>query len=209
MNKENLQKMADYIRTIPQAKFDMLLFRGGLDRETPECNSIGCVIGHCTVLDRERFQEIVASLHEDEKRGNQHFTDWSTLYTGMVIGTNEWRWCFSAIWGDYDNSSEGAARRIEYLIKKGLPENWDDQMSGLADLSYLNTSRTITEILKEADLAPNVEALEVLSKEILDDKANYSPAEIEFSKEHMAGLREKLIDKMSEECGLKDIVIKS
>jgi hypothetical protein len=40
--------------------------------------------------------------------------------------------------GDDDgyNTSQGAAARIEYMLKNGIPENYNDQILGKASLCY-------------------------------------------------------------------------
>jgi len=43
-------------------------------------------------------------------------------------------------WKFIDNTSKGAAQRIRYFLEYGLPENWKEQMTGKAPLSYLETN---------------------------------------------------------------------
>lgn len=116
MNKENLLKMADFIEKVPQEMFDISKYRRS-NKSSPICNSIGCVIGHCTELDPEGVEEF-----RDES-GDIDFKEWSEHFTGL-INLKEWRWCFSAYWEDLDNTPTGAAKRIRYLVKYGLPEGW-------------------------------------------------------------------------------------
>jgi hypothetical protein len=130
MNKENLQRMADYIRTVPREKFDMLEFRGGEGKKA-ECDSVGCVIGHCTVLDAENIKARFTDVD-----GEIRFAIWSEEFTGLSLHRSGWDWCFSADWIYIDNTPEGAALRIEWLIENGLPEDADEQMIGAAKLCY-------------------------------------------------------------------------
>ena len=129
MNKENLQRMADYIRTIPQGKFDMQVWRNGQE-EKAECDSVGCVIGHCTVLDAENIEKFIGFWDKID------FDTWSEFFTGIDTGSAKWYWCFDADWHYRDNTPEGAALRIEWLIKNGVPENWKSQLNGEAALCY-------------------------------------------------------------------------
>ena len=129
MNKENLQKMADYIRTVPQEKFGMQMYRSTY-QATPECSSVGCVIGHCTILATEPLPMMVG--HEDRI----DFENWSQQFTGLDFERDEWEWCFGGRWVEGDNTPEGAALRIEWLIKNGLPENWEEQAEGYEPLCY-------------------------------------------------------------------------
>lgn len=132
MNRENLQRMADYIRTVPQRSFAMDTYRGPLDTQGPKCNSVGCIIGHCTILDADLINEL---LHES--CGSVYaFAKWSFLFTGLSDSEDSWYWCFGWRWAHSDNTPTGAADRIEWLLENGLPENWRAQMSGDAPLCY-------------------------------------------------------------------------
>lgn len=126
MNKENLQRMADYIKTIPQEKFDMGLFRDG-DRRTHECNSVGCIIGNCTILDNEPLPR-----YND---GSIDFQKWSINFTG-ITNTHHWNWLFGGSLRYIDNTTLGASKRIEHYIKNGLPDNWREIMYGSDPLPY-------------------------------------------------------------------------
>lgn len=47
VNVVNLQRMADHIRTVSQEMFGMSFYRADDDFFRHECNSVGCIIGHC------------------------------------------------------------------------------------------------------------------------------------------------------------------
>ena len=125
MNRENLQKMADYIRAIPQDRFDMELYRKG-QHKTPECDSVGCIIGHCTMLDTEPLPRSLG--------GKIMFVEWSYRFT--LLDLKSWFWCFDSNWEKTDNTPEGAALRIEWLLNHGLPEDFFKQMYGEAPICY-------------------------------------------------------------------------
>jgi hypothetical protein len=128
MNIPNLLKMAEYIATVPQEMFDMEQYRDEFDERYPKCNTVGCVIGHCTVLDR---------LENIPTFNNKIcFVQWSQEFTGINVSSEEWDWCFSWKWAQSDNTPTGASKRIKYLIEHGLPENWKEQMNGEAELIY-------------------------------------------------------------------------
>lgn len=126
-NKENLLKMADYIETVPQEKFGMELCRSGYEN-TPECTSIGCIIGHCTVLDTEPLPR-----YSD---GGIDFYKWSKSFIGIGSWTNDWDYLFASSWAMIDNTPTGAAKRIRHYVENGLPENWRSIMYGNAPLPY-------------------------------------------------------------------------
>lgn len=131
MNRENLQKAADYIRTIPQEMFNMDRMRDWGDDFTHECKTVGCVIGHS-----------VAIFPWDQI---PKFRDGSIIYSEFSIAFFQlnpakdvaaWAWCFGPNWSVIDNTPKGAALRIEWLIKNGLPKNHFDQYMGSAPLCY-------------------------------------------------------------------------
>ena len=121
MNRPNLQRMADYIRTVHTEKFNMYSYREGnhsVEFLSPECNTVGCVIGHCTILDIDNLPK------NKDGSGTILFASWSETFTGLDVMSTEWDWCFSYYWSFVDNTPSGAARRIEYLLKNGVPENF-------------------------------------------------------------------------------------
>lgn len=127
MNKENLQRMADYIRKIPQEMFSMDDYRKG-QRVLPECDSVGCVVGHCTILDADNIMRFIDSAGEID------FERWAKWFAN--INSACFSWCFSYKWVNVDNTPTGAAARIEWLIYNGLPENWIEQTRGEAQICY-------------------------------------------------------------------------
>lgn len=149
MNRTNLQKMADYIKTIKQEVFSMENYRNNefdltffKELKSHKCNTVGCVIGHCIELDS------LVNIPLRKDTGDIDFTLWSEQFTGLSNAkyAREWAWCFSGEWYGVDNTPEGASRRIEYLLRMGLPENWRSQMMGNAPLSYMAEEWIVTEI---------------------------------------------------------------
>ena len=70
------------------------------------------MLGHAAVL-----------FHEDAKTGG-----WGD-FSGGVFGTTNlseiWTFIFSSRWCKFDNTVEGACRRIELFLEKGVPLIWD------------------------------------------------------------------------------------
>lgn len=129
MNKKNLIKMADYIETIPQEVFDMEEYRQQkLDNSEPKCKSIGCIIGHCTILDKNPLPR--------RSNGEIEFWEWSEEFTGICYLSDEWDYLFGCKWKNTDNTPTGAADRIRYFVVRGLPFDWHEQMTGWTPLSY-------------------------------------------------------------------------
>jgi len=129
MNRENLNKMADYIETIPQEKFNMATYRTG-ESIKHECDTVGCVIGHCTVLDKNPLPM--------DYIGDIAFYAWSKEFTGLDPDSSEWAYLFASEWEDMDNTPTGAASRIRHFLENGLPQDGREQMEGYAPLSYMS-----------------------------------------------------------------------
>jgi hypothetical protein len=128
MNRKNLQRMAEYIRSIPQNRFDMSVFREDDKDNGHECQSVGCAIGHCTALDTRPLPKDL---------GNSIlYNTWLHGFTGIEMYTEEYYWCFGQYWDLTDNTPEGAALRIEWMLKNGVPPNYIMQMRGKAKLCY-------------------------------------------------------------------------
>ena len=133
MKRENLQRMADHLKTnVKQENFHMGKYRGFYDFINPECGSVGCPVGTCTVLDAEN---VIENFTNSE--GEIDFLAWSKDFTGMYWGEYEWSWCFGSTWSKTDNTPTGAALRIEWLLNYGLPADWDCQMRGDDELCYM------------------------------------------------------------------------
>lgn len=131
INKENLLRMADHIEKVPQEMFDMDIFRSG-SLNPRECKSVGCVIGHCTILDTEKN---IGKFRYSW--GGINFFEWSKGFTGINDEADDiWQYLFGEIWVFSDNTPAGAAARIRYFVENGLPETWQEEMRGNAPLSY-------------------------------------------------------------------------
>jgi len=127
LNIKNLEEMADFIETVPSKFFNMYRFRKGWE-VTPECDSVGCIIGHCTVLDKRPLPRLL--------NGDIYFYSWAEEFTGLPMRSSASRYLFSPDWADTDDTPKGAAKRIRFFLKNGLPNDWLEQIFGEAPLSY-------------------------------------------------------------------------
>lgn len=143
MNRENLAKLADYLHTLPDdyAKFDMATYIGRDSRHSatvddtpelrqyllnndglPDCGSVACAVGHGPAAH-------IFMLPDELTGGWGDGPQWSS-YVERVFGfppdSDEFRWLFSPEWARQDNTPQGAAKRIDYLLANGLPEGWDE-----------------------------------------------------------------------------------
>lgn len=129
MNETNLMKMANHIETIPQEDFNMRRFRkGGLSKKI-ECNTVGCAVGHCTILDTENIKKNFM-----DEYCNVEFLYWSKVFTDLY--DDQWEYLFSYAWVNIDNTPQGTANRIRYIVKHGFPKNIYEQLNGYDKLSY-------------------------------------------------------------------------
>lgn len=128
-NMANLQRMADYIKDIPQAKFDMLHFRIGQSK-TIATDSVSDILGHCTIL-HNSSDPIPRDIH-----GDISAVLWSQVFTGIPRDTATWEYLFGSLWKYSDNTPKGASLRIEYYINNGLPRSWREELEGNVKLSY-------------------------------------------------------------------------
>lgn len=115
MNLTNLKKMFNHVLlNVPEKKIKMVSYRTG-DYDKHACDSTGCVIGHCTILDE--WENI--PIHHDRI----NFRLWSEKFTGLYCESLKWKWCFRSIW---PNKKEQILLRIKYLIdNQAIPEDWN------------------------------------------------------------------------------------
>lgn len=132
MNRDNLLKLATYLLSGNlKADFDMSVYTCGdhFQSSTPlsmrtTCGTVGCAVGHGP------YAGIPKKSAEDwQTYGYRAF--------GVLPLSPEFNWMFSADWANTDNTPEGAARRILYTLRKGVPDDAYAQMYGFTELCYL------------------------------------------------------------------------
>ena len=106
MNKDNLIKLANYLlSSVPQEEFDMYDFRS-------PCGTMGCAIGHGPESGIPKFP-------------GETWAEYCVRAFGVTRG-HSWDWCFDGEWRYHDNTPQGAAVRILYLVEHGAPPaDWD------------------------------------------------------------------------------------
>ena len=108
MNKQRLSDAADWAeKNIPPEMFDIEFTRKG-DKESPVCNTIGCMVGHLTAIDADNVSE-----NYTVKKLSINFMDWSQDY--FDIDDIEWYYLFSAKWAKQDGTLNGAIERMRSL----------------------------------------------------------------------------------------------
>ena len=130
MNLINLKRMFNHILlNVPKKNLVMKYFRDG-DEISHECDSVGCIIGHCTILD-----DLENLSFKDD--GKIDFFKWSEEFTGLTPywGKWEWNWCFSSYWND---DKEQILLRLKYIIdNQSVPEDWDRNSDYILPLQKL------------------------------------------------------------------------
>jgi hypothetical protein len=135
---ENLRLLAQYLRK-SRSKFDMEVYaalpnNNGLDKDlspdqVTQCGTVCCAAGSGPKLAKKytQFEPLVTE------------TDWRP-YIERVYGvkefSSEWYWMFGYGWYFTDNTRLGAAKRIEWYLENGVPDDWGDQMHGEVPLVY-------------------------------------------------------------------------
>ena len=120
MNTQKLEKLVSYLLSGNlKAEFDMYSFtdwgRSCMTNGATDCGTVGCAIGHAPFLG-EGF----------EKSRDESWNDYSLRVLGIDHNSVEWKWCFGSDWTQFDNSPEGAAKRIQYLLDgKRIPEEFE------------------------------------------------------------------------------------
>lgn len=137
-HEKNFKKLSSYLRTLPEdyEHFDMGVFfdRPGVlyvnydspSDITPEmynqCGTVACAVGHGPAAGITGFDGYW-SEYAEEAFGAIPVD--LTLENGSIVFV----WCFGSQWSNSDNTPLGAADRIDYMLSKGIPEDYVDILS--------------------------------------------------------------------------------
>ncbi|WIC41419.1 hypothetical protein MA9V1_155 [Chryseobacterium phage MA9V-1] len=126
MNIANIQRAIDHLKTIQPEHFDMTAYRDVRDQYEPQCNSVGCIVGHCTILDNDN---IYANFIE--RNDTIMFTEWSCNFFGIGLLSKTWDYMFSCTWADAPktNTIEHAIYRMERIIAGYKPGQIDEEFA--------------------------------------------------------------------------------
>jgi hypothetical protein len=115
--RSNLKKLAIYLSTKrPSQRFNMTVYSryrksGGpindprKQKSVPECNTICCALGN--------------GIRAGVSAGR--CDDWHEYSYKFVNNEDQYDWLFNYNWVYYDNTPKGAAYRIGYFLKCGIP----------------------------------------------------------------------------------------
>lgn len=116
MDKVNLTRMRDHLLTLDEDSFDMYNYSQDVSFITNikqlECNSVGCILGHCAILDKENvFKNFI----------NYEFINyekWAENFIKISSDSLKYKFLFSSFWADYDNTLKGAIERINVVLSE-------------------------------------------------------------------------------------------
>ena len=146
LQRENLNRLADHLWNLPRSRtrFDMEQyadirgsdcrvatpgqFRAVIDRY-PSCNTVACAAGHLVMLEGV-----------SPPRRGEEWSGYILRLTGIDIEGPRtmavFHWLFHANWSSVDNTPRGAAQRIWWFLRYGLPNDVYSQMNGKAPRCY-------------------------------------------------------------------------
>ena len=143
MNKKNLFQLAKgLLSKIPyeidpdDTEFSMRAFTKGYE-DAPFCNTVGCAVGW-------------APFYGIEKSLNENFRAYSSR---QLCNSNfkVWEFMFGGNWYEFDNTKEGAGKRILFVLLHWTPET-DDLYKNYVSVElykFLNVGQTIEELEKQ------------------------------------------------------------
>lgn len=129
LNLVELKRWRDYLANVPDELVELEYYRKG-QKKSPICDSVGCVVGHCTGLYQEN------ELPRD-RYGLIDFNLFSFNLLGVVsTSENVWKFLFDSEWGyNYNPETWGtqksfALHRMDYVLKHGdAPDYWNYNMT--------------------------------------------------------------------------------
>ncbi len=122
--RANLKRLAEYLLSKKlRAKFNMETYADSMHEfYGTSCGTVGCAIGHGPYAGIAKYPK-------------ESWIEYSDRAFGSVVHFSDW--LFSDKWAKTDNTPRGAALRIKYTLKHGVPRDYFEQMEGDAPLCYL------------------------------------------------------------------------
>lgn len=123
MNIKNLKLLADYLSQLPAdyQHFDMFDFHSLSARpfavDEVSCGTVACAIGHAPYVE---------GLPKPEYGERWH------TYSDRLFDLDpvSWTWCFAERWKFIDNTPQGAAKRIHWLLEHGVTDDVEEVLAG-------------------------------------------------------------------------------
>jgi len=136
INVENFTKLAKYLRSLPDdyVRFDMGTFHMGygsdsddnpLDEDEIPCGTVACALGHGPAAGVTTTSD-----------------DWLGYYLANFSGESyAYLWCFDNDWIEIDNTHQGAALRIELMLKMHPEFNINELTEQYKDITGVEFER--------------------------------------------------------------------
>lgn len=124
----NLMLLADFLDAPrKRLRFNMTTFE-----EKGECGTVRCACGYGPYAGVRMLKEERANAG-----GASYGNGWS-IYAHRAFGATGgvFCWLFAGVWYRNDNTREGAAARIRYYLKHGLPARWMEMAGSTEPLPY-------------------------------------------------------------------------
>lgn len=144
----NLKTLASYLAKLPEdyRHFAMRTFyKDGaksnsydLFKAAPHCDTVACALGHGPAAGVLPKNVIIEDLFDTrwnfafaqsvawQEYCYKYFIPFKFGDDDGTLESNMWSWCFSSAWDEYDDTPLGAAKRIMYMLSKGIPRSFDD-----------------------------------------------------------------------------------
>lgn len=145
--RENLEFLAEHLEKeqFVADNFSMLEYYKPIS-QTKGCGTVACAAGEgiLALSEGKVLDELLdyRFRYGDRARDSNFWNNKITQYFGITTGENNdiheatYQYLFASEWLHRDNTPEGAAKRIRYVLEHGVPMNYDEQMEGQDYLSY-------------------------------------------------------------------------
>ncbi len=122
--RANLAKLANYLDSVEPPKFDMRWFNNGTFNKgctgSPNvCGTVSCAVGHGPAAGIEPCPDDTWASY-----AKREFVGYDGDDNEAYIDNPVFDFLFDSDWEDVDNTPAGAAARIRYFLKNGIPVSY-------------------------------------------------------------------------------------
>jgi len=110
--KKILKKSIKILKSVPESMFDMSILHHEGDSNKRHPNTISTALRHLVpLLTRKQFKKVL-----NKKNHISYIKVTKKLFPELTA--DEWDFLFDTEWKDFDNTVNGAIRRIKFLLKR-------------------------------------------------------------------------------------------
>jgi len=157
--RANLKKLADYLAALPTdyAAFEMEDFLQPVSRQivdkmnddfrkaereyalnnggVAQCGAVACAIGHGPTAGIHALPEHMkgSAIGGDIELRTINWFAYADTFFLEPRADNAFEWMFGGGWSNYDNTHQGAAKRIYYFLENGVPDDFEDAYADASD----------------------------------------------------------------------------